>query len=90
MEGSLICEPSTSNPELIIVTTDNIPLNKKFDANISAENFGVPSSRIFKLCKFYHWYSLRACHIYQWRGFKEEFGVGGGGGLILRHLNLLH
>ena len=78
MEGSLICEPSTSNHVLITVTTDNIPLKKMFDANISAENFGVPSSRIFELCKFYHWYSLRACHIYQWRGFKEEFGGGGG------------
>ena len=78
VKGSLICQPNTSNPELITVTTDNIPLKKMFDANISAENFGVPSSRIFELCKFYHWYSLRACHIYQSQGFKEGFGGGGG------------
>ena len=82
-----MCQPITSYPELIIVTTDNIPLNEKFDANISAGSFGVPPSRIFELCKFYHMYSFRACHIYQWQGFKEGFlGEGWGGVKLILHL----
>ena len=73
VKGSLICKLSTSNPELITVTTDNIPLNKKFDSNISVENFGVPSARILELCKFYHRYESN-----QWQGFKQNLFVDKG------------
>ena len=77
-----MCQPITSYPELIIVTTDNIPLNEKFDANISAGSFGVPPSRIFELCKFTTCIHLGHAIFIKGRVLKKDFWgeVGGGGG----------